>query len=147
VTSCLKVANLFLGWANNEGDLITNLKMQKLLYYAQAWHLVYFKKPLFREAIQAWEFGPVVPKVYTEFKKFGYKPIKYDNTGKEKAPFTKQQLEYLTTCYDTFIKFSAHELVNMVHNEAPWKLTFNKKPYSVIDHQVMKVFYSKLLKK
>jgi uncharacterized phage-associated protein len=49
----IDVAKYFLNWANNKGDLITNLKMQKLLYYAQAWYLVNFKKPLFSDPIEA----------------------------------------------------------------------------------------------
>lgn len=146
MVSSLKVANLFLSWANKDGDLITNLKIQKLLYYAQAWHLVYFNRPLFREPIEAWDFGPVVDNVYQAFKTFGCNAIKYKNTRKESKVFTNNQLEFLRSCYETFIKFSANELVNMTHGEDPWREAFKKGRSADIDHKSMKDYYSKLLK-
>jgi uncharacterized phage-associated protein len=146
MVSCLDVSNLFLAWANREGEVITNLKMQKLLYYAQAWHLVHFKKPLFPETIEAWDFGPVVPSAYHNYKDFGCSPIAYKATGKEENSFTKNQIEYLTVFYDKFIKFSPHELVNMSHNEIPWKSAFKKLSITkIISHDVMKRYYENLL--
>jgi uncharacterized phage-associated protein len=138
------VANIFLSWANDDGDLITNLKLQKLIYYAQAWHLVHFDKPLFNDVIEAWEFGPVIPDTYHQFKKFGYSAIKYKKTGDEKKVFTKNQLSYLIDVYDTFIKYSAHELVNMTHNEKPWRKAYNSAD-KTISLKLMKEYYSKLL--
>lgn len=48
---------------------ISNLKLQKLLYYMQGFHLAYFDTPLFDDDIEAWMYGPVVPCVYNHFKK------------------------------------------------------------------------------
>ena len=98
--SSVDVANLFLKWANQEGELISNLKMQKLLYFVQAWHLAYFSTPLFIDQIKAWEFGPVVLEAYHYFKKFGYGPIKYKETNKEDKNFTLKQLEFLKAFYN-----------------------------------------------
>lgn len=141
------VADLFLSWANRDGDLITNLKMQKLLYYAQAWYLVNFKdKSLFNDVIEAWEFGPVVPVAYHYFKKHGYKPIPYVGNGNERKPFTPIQLDYLKEFYGEFIGFSAHELVNMAHNEDPWKDTFKEgEMHKVISNDLMRSYYSTLI--
>jgi uncharacterized phage-associated protein len=147
MADAINVAELFLSWAHRDGDLITNLKMQKLLYYAQAWHLVNFnKKPLFNDGIEAWDFGPVIPSVYHEYKTFGYRPIPHAITKNEEAPFTPDQMEYLELLYDKFIRFSAHELVNMSHNEDPWKKAFNSDLYpKIISHEEMTKYYSKLL--
>lgn len=141
--SALDVARYFLYKSNTEGDLITNLKMQKLLYYAQAWYLVNHDKPLFRETIRAWALGPVIREVYDEFKRFGASYIVYETTGKEKAPFSKTQLQYLDEFYDVFFKFTAHELVNMTHNEKPWKVAF--KNGTNISRQSMKQYYTDML--
>lgn len=146
MVSCIDVANLFLRWGNEEGDLITNLKMQKLLYYAQAWHLVFFKKPLFKEDVEAWELGPVLSAAYQEFKKFKFNPIKYKSDNKELKLFTDKQLEFLSSCYETFIRFSAHDLVNMTHNEQPWKDAYENGK-EIIPHESMKRFYTELKKK
>jgi len=146
MSSCIDVAKLFLSWANRDGDLITNLKIQKLLYYAQAWHLVHFKKNLFDEPIVAWELGPVVPVAYKEFKRFSFKPIEYKKNDKEEKGFTKEKLSFLNNCYSTFIKFPAHDLVNMSHNEDPWKIAYST-PSKIISYSSMQEYYSELLKK
>jgi uncharacterized phage-associated protein len=142
----IDVAKYFLSKANNDGDLITNLKMQKLLYYAQAWYLVNYGTPLFHEKISAWSLGPVITSAYTHFKKFGASPILYKNTGKESDIFTKKQIEYLDEFYGIFLKFSAHELVNMSHNESPWKDAFEKKE-KTISNKVIKKYYTDMLAK
>ena len=63
--SCQDVANYFLSLCDEDaGDLISNLKLQKLVYYAQGFHLAISGEPLFDEKIMAWEHGPVIPQLY-----------------------------------------------------------------------------------
>ncbi len=75
VATASDVARYFLGLATEDGDLITNLKMQKLVYYAYAWTLVKNDRKLFDEPIQAWANGPVVPSLYQELKCYRAGPI------------------------------------------------------------------------
>ena len=64
----IDVANFFVDLANSDpDDCMTNLRVNKLLYFAQAWSVVRRNKPLFEEDMQAWKYGPVVPEVYTAF--------------------------------------------------------------------------------
>ena len=63
-TSALTVADYFLYKANKEKKPITNKKLQKLVYYAQAWSLVLNNKKLFSEPIEAWVHGPAVRSLY-----------------------------------------------------------------------------------
>jgi uncharacterized phage-associated protein len=64
------VAEYFLTLVDDEaGDSLSNLKLQKLVYYAQGFHLALTEKPLFDEAIEAWEHGPVVPGLYHKLKR------------------------------------------------------------------------------
>jgi uncharacterized phage-associated protein len=65
------VANFFL---SKSGE-ITQMKLHKLLYYAQGWYLAVVGKPLLNETITAWKHGPVVPSLYYDLKKFGAQPI------------------------------------------------------------------------
>jgi len=144
----LNIAKYFLYKANLEGDLITNLKMQKLLYYAQAWYLVNFKnRVLFDDVIEAWDFGPVIPSVYHHFKEYRHTPIDYKSSPN--SIFKKvqgEEKEYLDEFYDKFINFSAHDLVNMSHNEEPWEIAF-KNSIKVIDIDNIRKYYSDLYKK
>jgi uncharacterized phage-associated protein len=142
MTNSLDVAKLFLSWANSDGDVITNLKMQKLLYYADAWHMVNFHKQLFAEKILAWPLGPVVREVYDAFKRFGSAPIVYKNTDHEAEKFTKAQVKFLKEFYGIYIRLSAHELVDMTHSDQPWKqaIADNK---TTISRDLMQSFYDK----
>jgi uncharacterized phage-associated protein len=119
--------------------------MQKLLYYAQAWYLVNFKLPLFGEAIKAWNLGPVIKEIYDAFKKYGASPIKYEVTSREPEVFTNEQINYLDEFYDVFIKLSAHELVNMSHNELPWREAL-KTAHKTISLDSMERYYNSLVK-
>lgn len=64
------IANLLLDWAAADGAAITNLKLQKLLFFAHADYLVSTRRPLLKDEFEAWSYGPVIPAVYHEFKKF-----------------------------------------------------------------------------
>jgi uncharacterized phage-associated protein len=76
----LDIANKIIHFVSdsNAGDLISNMKLQKLLYYQQGFHLAYFGKPLFEEDIEAWMYGPVVPSVYSHFKTEGSGALHYE---------------------------------------------------------------------
>jgi uncharacterized phage-associated protein len=138
----LDLAKLFMVWANRDGDLITNLKMQKLLYYAQAWYLVNFNKPIFSDLIEAWPLGPVIPEVYHRFKSFGAAPIVYSPKGEIEDSFTQNQLKFLVDYFKVYIGASATDLVNLSHNEKPWKSAIKKGKGTVIKVDVMQQYYS-----
>jgi uncharacterized phage-associated protein len=71
--SAIDVANflLFLKRHDPRGLELSNLKLQKLLYYSQGYNLALTSKPIFEEPIEAWKYGPVVKGIYHQFKVFG----------------------------------------------------------------------------
>lgn len=73
------IANCFLFWAWQEGKEITPMKLIKLVYIAYGWYLAFYNKRLFRERFEAWDYGPVCPPIYHEFKRFGRNSIPKDN--------------------------------------------------------------------
>jgi uncharacterized phage-associated protein len=140
----IDVANFFLSAMDEEaGDLISNLKMQKLVYYAQGVYLAMFDKKLFDEDIVAWEHGPVVLSLYHEFKKFGRGAIESDFKNFDINIFTEQQQEMLREVHITFGQFSAWVLRNMTHKEKPWVETTNNGNVmdGVIDEKLMKEYF------
>ena len=116
------IAKTLLTFSNPEyGDFLSNLKLQKLLYYAQGLHLALYQTPLFEEPIMAWQYGPVVVNVYHEYKDYpGAIPIP-ENFSNEYLD--SKQLELIEEVYNVFGQFSAFKLVEMTHNEPPWKST------------------------
>src|SRR5690348_2726800 len=69
------VANYFLDLASVDGESISPLKLQKLLYFGHGWHLAITGEPLLSERIRAWKYGPVVESIYYQFRRFGNRPI------------------------------------------------------------------------
>ena len=69
--SAIDVAKYIIWFCKENGYSISNLKLQKLLYFVQAQFLISTGAPAFKEEIEAWDFGPVVSKVYQYFKMWG----------------------------------------------------------------------------
>jgi uncharacterized phage-associated protein len=115
------VAKYFLAQTDEDaGDLISNLKLQKLLYYAQGFHLALYGQPLFTEAIEAWTHGPVVPEVYHAYKNYSSNAIPIPDDI-DFSQYDEQTRELLDEVYRVYGQFSAWKLRNMTHDEEPWK--------------------------
>ncbi len=100
-------------------EKITNLKLQKLLYYCQAWYLAFNNKPLFKDEIQAWLHGPVVPEIYRKFKEFAWNPIE------PKEAITPIELDddsenLVREVLKEYGDVDPKSLEAMTHNEDPW---------------------------
>ncbi len=142
-----EIADYILCIAQENGDLITNLKLQKLLYYAQAWFLVNNNNErLFSDEIEAWQYGPVIPAVYNKYQKFGRSPIVIDcdieNDFNNINDCTK---EYLREFCQYFFRFSATDLVSMTHQEKPWLEAVEQGLNTPINTDTMYNFYSEML--
>lgn len=101
-----------------DAEFISNLKLQKLLYYAQGCYLAFFDVPLFDDDIVAWEHGPVVKEVYREYKNNGSRGI--EEFGRSVEDYSLQEEAVLKTVYEKFGQYSAWGLRNMTHQETPW---------------------------
>ncbi len=148
------VSRFFIGLSNETGSFISNLKLQKLLYYAQAWHLARFGKRLFEGEFQAWVHGPVLPESYREFKEFGWKPILLDVNESYHQEFfqklTKDQSEILEEVIDEYFGETGFELERMTHLEMPWQkarigLSSDTPSENVIRDEWMIDYYSRFL--
>ena len=132
--SAEKIAEWFLARnrrdiAEGSDEMISNLKLQKLLYYAQGCTLAITGEPLFNDEILAWEHGPVVPCIYHKYKSNGANGIPYD--GEFDGSFLdKKTASILEEVYQEFGQYSAWKLRNMTHEEAPWQKTQKNKVIS-----------------
>ena len=121
--TCFDVADYFLASMDEEsGELISNLKLQKLVYYSQGVHLALYGEPLFGEQIIAWKHGPVVPELYRKYSESGSGPVPcVDGINLDKYDIRAR--EVLDEVAEVYGQFSAWKLRNMTHEEAPWKDT------------------------
>lgn len=100
-------------------DYISNLKLQKLLYYCQGFHLAIYGKPLFPEKIIRWQLGPVVPDVYQIFKGYSRNSIPMPEDF-DFSMFTVEQKELMIEVYKVYAQYSAWRLRDMTHEEPPY---------------------------
>ena len=119
------IAKWFTAWAEAEDAEVSNLKLQKLLYYAQGHHLALYGEPLFDDPIQAWSHGPVVKDVYHALKTFGSGNVtlpeaddfRWDDVDEETSQF-------LIKIWNSYGHLAAWRLRNMTHATGPWKRHF-----------------------
>jgi len=105
--------------AQEEGE-ITNLAINKLLYFAQGLSLAKTGKPLFDNQIEAWKNGPVIQKIFHEFKKYNAEAIPTQNYNIESL--TEDEQDILLETIAIYGKYSASHLVSLTHAPGtPWK--------------------------
>jgi len=143
VLSCFNVADYFIWLANETGSFVSNLKLQKLVYYAQAWHLALYGTPLFQEDFQAWVHGPVIPALYQKYRNFGWQPILEDANPE----LPKEVQDFLNEVAEEYFACDAYELEQMTHIEAPWNrargdLQTDAPSNAVINKEWMKEYYA-----
>ncbi len=137
-TTALDVAFYFIKKGLEEDKPITNKKLQKLVYYAQAWSLVLNEEKLFKEKIEAWIHGPAIPDVYEKFKGFGSEPIKID-VEKIENRFSKKQKKLLEEVWKVYGKYPADYLEALTHSELPWQEARGDLPISQPSNNVIKL--------
>jgi len=135
------VARYFLARSDpDEGD---NLKLQKLLYYAQGFHLAIMKRQLFDDPIEAWRHGPVVRKVYAEYANYGANAIPPPDQF-DARQLTEDERSLLDEVYRVYGQYSGWRLREMTHSEPPW-LDAWRADAPVISHTAMQEFFSTLV--
>jgi uncharacterized phage-associated protein len=122
----------------NQGSGISNLKLQKLVYYAQGFFSAIYDKKLFDEDIEAWQHGPVVPELYHHFKAHSRNPIPFTEDF-DTTKIGEDELELINEVYDVFGPYEAWKLRNMTHEETPW--IDNEKLASVIPFDEIKTYF------
>ena len=126
---------------NDEREGITNLKLQKMLYFAQVYYLVKLGRPLFSDKIEAWKYGPVIPDIYRKYKKNGSNPI---ISVKNTDAISDEDKEHIRYIWDTFGGYSAGRLVEITHAHNPWKEAYEN-GLKTITHKALKEYYTPLL--
>lgn len=139
----IEVANFVIDLAKKDGKYVTNLQLQKILFFLQGYSLANFKCPLIDSSFSKWKYGPVQQDVYQSFRGYGSSPIVagalnayYDNNGKlviKRYPMIDQHslgntevFNKLKVFTDKLLGKSAWQLVNMTHTHPSWKKDYDK---------------------
>lgn len=129
-----------------QGEM-TAMKLQKLVYYAQAWSLVWDEKPLFENRIEAWANGPVVPDLYQAHK--GMFRVAYGMISGEETELAPEQKETIDAILKYYGDKSSQWLSDLTHAEDPWKdarcgLDAGERGNREITHEAMAEYYGSL---
>ncbi len=152
------VANFVLDFCETTDRGITNLSLQKVVYFCHVWSLVDFHQPLVRHHFEAWQYGPVLQYLYRQFRDFNAKPV----TGRATAidphsgagivvpySFDADRERALRRVVDFYSRLSAGELVKLSHViGGPWDEAWNHggrvNPGMKINDDSIQRFYSKV---
>jgi uncharacterized phage-associated protein len=111
---------LRLAASEQEPELVSHLRLQKLLYYVQGWSLGLRGRPLFRDRIEAWTDGPVVPAVYRATLACKHQAIDAGSFGAA-DPLSEEDQVLVGQVWTTYRPYSALSLRDMTHREPPWR--------------------------
>lgn len=127
--------------------VLTTWKLQKLIYYSQAWSLVWDEKELFDAPIQAWANGPVCPELYGKHK--GMFSIQSGSVGGDASLLTPDERDTVDSVLSHYGDKSGQWLSDLSHEESPWRDARNGlRPSDVskieISHEAMAGYYSSI---
>lgn len=139
MTTIFDVAKYFLSI-----ESMTHKKLQKLCYYAQAWHLALLNRRLFDGSFEAWVHGPVSPDLYREYREYGWEQIPKSDTVK--VAFEEESQGIVDAVYETYCPFDGDQLEAISHNESPWRdartgLQDWEPSHNVISEDAMRQYY------
>jgi len=128
--TAIQVANYFIKRSLDSNQAITPMQVIKMTYIAHGFALAIYNSELFDENAEAWEYGPVIPSVYSALRHYGSKnitnPIKTDITQE----FDKNSIVILEYVWDIYHSFSGIQLSMLTHqNGTPWHQVVNSKGY------------------
>ncbi|KAF1682399.1 Panacea domain-containing protein [Veillonella sp. R32] len=142
MAKAIDVAKFFIELVNNNPneDLMTNLRLNKLLYFAQAASFKKLGYPLIEESFEAWQFGPVLPEVYETYKHFGRNGIQSEPFDRSKLN-RKEQL-FLIDVLRTYNAISTSALVKMSHeSDGPWSKSYKFNKHEIIANEAIKSYF------
>lgn len=128
------IANYFLDLAKANGQSVSPMKLQKLVYYAHGWFAGHTGQPLINEAVEAWQYGPVIPSLYHEFKRFGAGNITAKATDWEglelkevSCPEDASLRKFLENVWTSYGQYTGVRLSEMTHApDGPWDQTWKQ---------------------
>ena len=138
--SVLDIARYIILKEREEGHFVSNLKLQKILYFIQAEFLVVRGEACFFEDIIASEFGPIVLEVYHEYKVFGGASIPFNL--KISMPYIRSEdKKLIDDMLDMVRRYSASTLTKISINQMPWTDTYSRRKGGVISRKLIREYF------
>lgn len=135
--SALDVAQYIINKFTEKKMMITNIRLQRILYFVQAQSFSAINEPMFDDAIEAWSIGPVISKVYhayknNNFESVGLKKARIGNTHKFLIDFVLEQCS----------KYTTSELISIIRNQPPWAESYEMGKHRIISNGKFTKYFS-----
>ena len=142
----IDVANYILEISREESpdgeyELISHMKLQKLIYFCQGYFLALHGRPLFSDPIEAWTHGPVCPKLYHLLKGYGSSPLTA-SIDPERIMLNEQEKQLIGMVYGSYGQYSASGLRRITHKKGPWNDTLDN---TAIPQKTMLKYFESLI--
>ncbi|MDY2987565.1 MAG: DUF4065 domain-containing protein [Peptoniphilus sp.] len=153
------VARFVVNYADKKNKNVTNMKLQKILFYLQGFCYRQFNEPLFHAEFEAWPYGPVIRRIYIDFSMFGsseipcyndvidfifYKSVDKDELENYEGVFEPKIIEFLKNILDRLLEYSAMHLVRATHKEGtPWKKVYDKNSKKIIPEKEIELYFTR----
>lgn len=146
--SSLSVANAFIELARDEKKTLTNMQLQKLVFFSHGYVLAYLNKELTNDPVKAWTFGPVYPELYNRLRHYGRERIpdtlslpEIDNISKD-----SEEMKVIKGVWNAYKSHKASQLVDISHNVgSPWDQIWSKNKFQDIPDNITQEYYKKLI--
>ena len=141
----MKVNNVARYILERKGGHMSTMKLQKLVYYTQAWSLVWDEKPLFDSRIEAWANGPIIPDLYDQHR--GLFTATIDTFPEDSEKLTEDEKETIDVVLGAYGHLNGQQLSDLSHSERPWRearkgVEDGASSTNEVSKEVMQEFYS-----
>lgn len=143
--SSQSVAREFLKLAHRAGRAFTLMQVLKLVYIAHGWMLALYRRPLIKDEVQAWQYGPTIPELYDKIRHYGGGPVE-EVEGAEGEELDRYEADVVRQVYDLYGHMSGLALSSLTHGKnTPWHLTYDRKTFGLpIPNDLIEDYYLRL---
>ena len=140
------VANKIIELAHENGEDVTPMKVNKLVYFCHAWMLGLYHEPLLSEPIEAWKYGPVVSSVYDSLRRYGGYPVTRPITAAPQEEYNENEEDLINQVWNKYGKFHAYQLLSMTHRQGtPWhQIWFRLGAFAPIPDPLIEQYYMQI---
>ena len=140
-----KVANELIQRATDSGRQLTPMQVQKLTYLCHSWMLGLYEKPMIKQPVVAWQYGPVITDVYGSLRRYGREPVRrlisFDDS--DEPDFTTEESDLIDQVWSVYGNLSGTQLSRMTHaSGTPWSVTYERSgKHGIVSDNLIEDFY------
>jgi uncharacterized phage-associated protein len=140
------IANEFIRLAKEKNKPLENMQVQQLVYVAHGFHLALLGSPIFFNHTHAWQWGPVIPNLYKKLQRYSCGIVEscIKIPKDQQKELSEDSLAIVHGVFLSYSKYTGGELLSLSHQpESPWKVVWDKNPFSIIPNELIQEHYKK----